>query len=173
MKINSGTKSASPALSKAEDVSGVHLWLILRKAEWAVEQRALESIAATGLGLSEFAALELLLHKGPQPVNTVGKKILLTSGSVTTAIDRLEAKALVRRKPHPTDQRTRLVELTAKGRKLIERAFAKHRVDMESTTAVLNHKERSILLSLLKKWGYAAEKSSATLTAKFSLGNPT
>lgn len=156
MRTNSRAKSASPALQKADNLSGVHLWLILRKAEWAVEQHTLASIAATGLGLSEFAALELLLHKGPQPINTLGKKILLTSGSVTTAVDRLEIKALVRRKPHPTDQRTRLVELTAKGRRLIERAFAKHRVDMESTAAILNREERGALLTLLKKWGYAA-----------------
>lgn len=147
------------ATNSFDELSGVHLWLILRKAEWAVEQRALQSIASTGLGLSEFAALELLLHKGPQPINTLGKKILLTSGSVTTAVDRLEAKALVRRKPHPTDQRTRLVALTAKGRRLIEQAFLKHTTDMEQAAAALSAEERNTLAHLLKKWGYAAQEA--------------
>src|ERR1700747_2879183 len=103
--------------------SGIHLWLILWKAARAVEQRAIHSISGLKLGLSDFAVLEILLHKGPHPVNIIGKKILLTSGSITTAIDRLEARRLVRRTPHPTDQRARLVELTEKGRVLIECAL--------------------------------------------------
>lgn len=144
------------APESAEDLSGLHVWLILWKAQRAVEQNALRSIAGLGLGLSEFAALELLLHKGPQPVNTIGKKILLTSGSITTAVDRLESRGLVRRTPHPTDQRARLVELTAKGRSLIECAFRQHRVDMEETAAALSEKERRELMRLLKKWGRAA-----------------
>ena len=40
--------------------------------------------------MSDFAVLEALLHKGAQPVNVIGKRVFLTSGSITTAIDRLE-----------------------------------------------------------------------------------
>jgi len=54
---------------------------------------------------SDFAVLEALLHKGPLPVNEIGKKILLTSGSITVAIDRLEKRGLVERRAHGTDRR--------------------------------------------------------------------
>lgn len=145
-----------PASEPIEDLSGLHIWLILWKAQRAVEQNALRSIAGLDLGLSEFAALELLLHKGPQPVNTIGKKVMLTSGSITSAIDRLEAKELVRRTPHPTDQRARLVELTSKGHSLIECAFRRHRLDMEETAAALSKTERRELMRMLKKWGKSA-----------------
>lgn len=134
-------------------ISGVHVWLILWKAARAVEQNATSSVARLALGLSDFAVLEMLLHKGPQVVNAIGRKILLTSGSITTAINRLEARKLVRRRRHPEDRRARLVELTEKGRSLIECAFRQHAGDMEETVAVLTAGERTELVGLLKKLG--------------------
>ncbi len=137
----------------------MHVWLVLWKAARAVEQNATNSVAGLGLGLSDFAVLEVLLHKGPQPVNVIGKKILLTSGSITTAIDRLESRKLVHRMPHPEDQRARLVELTERGRRLIRCAFRQHAHDMEETMAVLTPGERVQLVRLLKKVGlFAAER---------------
>src|SRR5262249_24805797 len=106
-----------------------------------------------GLGLSEFAALEALLHKGPLPVNAIGRKVLLTSGSITVAIDRLESRNLVRRTSDPGDRRARIVQLTEAGRKLIEDAFRQHSLDMEETLAVLRPAERVELMRLLKKAG--------------------
>ena len=131
----------------------VRVWLILFKAAHAIEKNAMQSVSALGLGLSDFAVLEVLLHKGPLPVNTVGKKILLTSSSITAAIDRLEARKLLRRVTAPTDRRSRIVELTEKGKRLIERAFQKHAKDMEETMAVLKASERAELVHLLKKVG--------------------
>ena len=145
--------------SSKSDASATHVRLVLWKAARAVEQNAINSVSGVGLGLSDFAVLEVLLHRGPQPVNVIGKRILLTSGSITTAIDRLEARKLVHRTPHPEDQRARLVELTHKGKGLIECAFRQHALDMEETIAVLNPSERLELIRLLKKVGlFAAER---------------
>lgn len=139
-----------------KDSSAAHLWLVLWKAARSVEQNAIASVSNLGLGLSDFAVLEVLLHKGPQPVNAIGKKILLTSGSITTAIDRLESRKLVHRTTHPADQRSRLVQLTDRGRRLIEEAFRQHALDMEETMAVLRPNERLELIRLLKKVGIFA-----------------
>ncbi len=133
--------------------SGTRVWLVLWKAARAIEQNALASIAESGLGLSDFAVLEALLHKGPQPVNTIGKRVLLTSGSITSAIDRLEARKLVHRIVDEEDSRSRIVHLTATGRRLIKTAFRRHTCDMEDTLAVLNAEERVELIRLLKKAG--------------------
>jgi MarR family 2-MHQ and catechol resistance regulon transcriptional repressor len=62
-------------------------------------------VSALGLGGSDFAVLEVLLHKGPEPVNIIGKKVLLTSGSITAAVDRLESRKLVRRTADPKVER--------------------------------------------------------------------
>jgi MarR family 2-MHQ and catechol resistance regulon transcriptional repressor len=133
--------------------AATHVWLVLWKAAHAIEQNAMRSMSALGLGSSDFAVLEVVLHKGPQPVNVIGKKVLLTSGSITAAVDRLESRKLVRRTADLTDGRGRIVQLTKAGRRLIERAFQKHANDMEETMAVLKTNERAELVRLLKKVG--------------------
>ena len=137
-------------------VTGTRVWLILAKAARAVERNAQRSIAGLDLGLSDFAVLEVLRHKGPQPVNEIGKRVLLTSGSITTAIDRLEVRKLVKRAVDPEDLRSRIVGLTAPGQKLIDEAFTKHSRDMEEAAAALNSREREELVRLLKKLGLGA-----------------
>jgi MarR family 2-MHQ and catechol resistance regulon transcriptional repressor len=117
---------------------------------------AKKSLAArrTGLGVSDFAVLEVLLHKGPLPVNTIGPKVWLTPGSISVAVDRLEQKRLVTRK-NTDDRRVRRVELTARGRALISKVFREHAAAMEGVAAVLSKEERLVLLSLLRKLGKA------------------
>src|SRR5690349_18413262 len=107
----------------AQHTSGIHLWLVLWKAFNAVQARAMADIECLGLCLSDFAILELLLHKGPTPVNEIGCKVKLTSGSMSVAIDRLESKNLVERRKDARDARTRIIHLTDAGRALIVPAF--------------------------------------------------
>ena len=150
--------------------SGVHVFLVLWKAARAVEAYAEKSILELQMCGSDFAVLEALLHKGPLPVNEIGKKVLLTSGSITVAVDRLEAKGLVERRAHGTDRRARIVHLTKDGGKLITRVYADHAADMERlASASLTRAERKTLISLLKKIGYeaaaASEKSQEEGTA--------
>jgi MarR family 2-MHQ and catechol resistance regulon transcriptional repressor len=139
------------------DSSGVHLWVVLWKAYDALREHAHRDIAAAGLGLSEFAILEVLLHKGALPVNTIGAKVRLTSGSITTAVDRLERKGLVERRAAEEDRRARIVHLTAQGRALITRVFRRHAAAMERATSGLNASERERATALLRKLGKAAE----------------
>jgi MarR family 2-MHQ and catechol resistance regulon transcriptional repressor len=141
--------------------SGVHVWLVLWKAAQAVEAYAKRSIEHLELCGSDFAVLEALLHKGALPVNEIGRKVLLTSGSITVAVDRLEAKGLVERRASADDRRVRIVHLTKEGRKLITRAYAKHAADMEQlASASLTTTERTTLIRLLKKIGYKAAAAS-------------
>jgi MarR family 2-MHQ and catechol resistance regulon transcriptional repressor len=136
--------------------SGIHLWLVLWKAYTSLRRQAEKSIASLGLNMSDFAVLEVLLHKGPLPVNTIGDKVMLTSGSISIAVDRLHRKRLVTRRNDPEDRRTRVVHLTPEGRKLIECAFALHAEAMESATAGLSPSERNRAIELLKKLGRTA-----------------
>jgi MarR family 2-MHQ and catechol resistance regulon transcriptional repressor len=146
--------------------SGVHVFLVLWKAATAVQGYAEESISELQMCGSDFAVLEALLHKGPLPVNEIGKKVLLTSGSITVAVDRLAKKELVERRAHETDRRARIVHLTKAGRKLIARVYADHAADMEQlASASLNRKERETLIRLLKQIGYKAAAASAQMKA--------
>src|ERR1700744_1435765 len=103
-----------------------HVWLVMMKAMRALRRYAAADIDETGLGLSDFAVLEVLLHKGPLPVNTIGPIVDLTPGSISTAVDRLFAKGLVSRVESAEDRRVRIVALTPRGKPLIVSAFRKH-----------------------------------------------
>ena len=108
------------------------------------------------MGLSDFAVMEMLLHKGPQPVNEIGRRIELTSGAITTAVDRLESRGLVTREAHETDRRARIVRLTARGKDEAVKAFGVHKAAMDVAASGLSKTERAMLIRLLKKLGTSA-----------------
>lgn len=138
------------------DGSGVHLWLVLWKAFRALETHAGRSIAGLGLCQSDFGVMEVLLHKGPLPVKALGEKVLLTSGSMTAAVDRLERRGWVMRGSDPADRRSRIVRLTDEGRKTIEALFAEHERDMERAVEGLSRAEREAVIDLLRRLGQSA-----------------
>lgn len=138
--------------------TGVHLWLILWKAYDSLRAHAECHIHSLGIGFSDFAVLETLLHKGPMPVNALGSKVLLTSGSITSLVDRLARRGLVERRVDAGDRRTRTVHLTPAGRKLIACAFADHEAAMERATSGLSPTGRTQAAALLKKLGLRAQE---------------
>jgi len=151
------------------DREGIHLWLLLWKATKALEAHARRSVQGTGLGLSDFGVLEALLHKGPLPVNALRQKVLLSSGSTTATVDRLERRGLVKRAATATDRRSRIVHLTQKGSNLISELFREHARDMERAFSALDEDERDTLANVLRKLGrqsgnLAALEESPTAT---------
>src|SRR5579862_451715 len=139
-----------------------HVWLVMMKAMRALTRYAAAGIEETGLGLSDFGVLEILLHKGPLPVNTIGPIVDLTPGSISTAVDRLVEKGLVSRVESAEDRRVRIVALTPRGKDLIVRAFRKHSLQMKRVFAELSPEELRALEMKLKKVG----KRAAALTEK-------
>ena len=137
--------------------SGSHLRLIFGKANRAIEEIDRKSIAHTGLNVTDFMILEALLHKGPLPINEIGKKILLTSGSMTAASNRLKERELIDRIQDPADGRRVYLHLTKKGRTLIDRAYRTHSQTLTQVFGCLDESERSELIRLLKVVGRQAE----------------
>jgi MarR family 2-MHQ and catechol resistance regulon transcriptional repressor len=133
-----------------------HVWLVMMKAMRALTRYAAAGIEETGLGLSDFGVLEVLLHKGPLPVNTIGPVVDLTPGSISIAVDRLFAKDLVSRVESAEDRRVRIVALTPRGKALIDSAFRKHSLQMKRVFSELNPEELRGLETALKKVGRRA-----------------
>ena len=133
-----------------------HVWLVMMKAVRALTRCAAAGIEETGLGLSDFGVLEVLLHKGPLPVNTIGPIVDLTPGSISIAVDRLFAKGLVSRMESGEDRRVRIVALTSRGRDLIAPAFRKHAGQMRKVFSELSSEELRSLEVALKKIGKCA-----------------
>jgi MarR family 2-MHQ and catechol resistance regulon transcriptional repressor len=113
-------------MEKRKPPEAIHTWLIMMKASQAVARYALPPILAEGLGDSDFRVLDVLLHKGPMPVNAIGPKVNLNPGSVSVAVDRLYKKGLVSRVESESDRRVRTVSLTEKGRRVFVPIFRQH-----------------------------------------------
>jgi MarR family transcriptional regulator, 2-MHQ and catechol-resistance regulon repressor len=133
-----------------------HAWLVMLKAMQALTRYAASGIEETGLGDSDFRVLEVLLHKGPLPVNTIGPIVHLTPGSISIAVDRLVAKGLVSRVESAEDRRVRIVALTQRGKDLIVPAFRKHSGQMKRVFSELSPQELIGLERAVKRVGKRA-----------------
>ncbi len=129
----------------------MHTWLVMMKAMQAITRYALANLEETGLGLSDFAVLEVLLHKGPLPVNVIGPKVNLTPGSISVAVERLVAKGLVSRAESSQDRRVRIVALTPRGKSVITPIFRGTSTTMEKVFSGLSRDEMRQLEQQLKR----------------------
>jgi MarR family transcriptional regulator, 2-MHQ and catechol-resistance regulon repressor len=142
-----------------DPITAPKLWWVIARSQHALRLLAERSIANTGLCLTDFAALEALLHKGPLTISEIQDKVMLASGSMTAAIDRLEKLGLVVRKSTVKDRRARVVQLTPEGKRIAASSFEKHAKDLEEIASILSEKDKRQLYELLKKLGlFAAEK---------------
>jgi len=140
-------------MSVNTELTAPKLWIVLARCHRALAISVEHSITNLGLCLTDFMVLEALLHKGPLTISEIQAKVLLASGSMTAAVDRVERMGLVVRKTTDKDRRARVLELTAKGRRLIERAFAEHARHLEGAMSVLDAEEKQDLYAGLKKLG--------------------
>lgn len=143
-------------------ITAPKLWWVIARSHHALRLLAERSIANTGLCLTDFAALEALLHKGPLTISEIQDKVMLASGSMTAAIDRLEKMRLVVRKSTAKDRRARVVQLTPEGKRVATASFEKHAKDLEQVASILTGKDKTQLYESLKKLGlFAAERLSS------------
>src|SRR6267154_1021158 len=135
----------------------VHCWLVLGKAFRAAAKYLYAGLEETGIDDTDFRILEALLNKGPLPVNTIGPKVNLTPGSISTAVDRLVERGLVGRVESTQDRRVRNVSITPKDKNLIGPIFRKHAAEIRKVFADASPKELRALEMTLKKIGKRAE----------------
>ena len=146
-----------------------HAWLVMLKASQAIARYLRPSMSAECLGESDFRVLELLLHKGPMPVNAIGPKVDLNPGSVSVAVDRLYKKGYVSREECSSDRRVRTVSLTEKGKQVFHPVFRRHSALIKQLFEEVSPEELQRLETLLKKIGKRAESLSEK-GAGFSCG---
>src|SRR5882672_10711459 len=124
-------------VKKSDRITAPRMWLVIAKSYRVLSLLAERSIANTGLCLTDFVALEALLHKGPLTISEIQDKVRLASGSMTAAVDRLEKLGLIIRRSSPSDRRSRVVELTLEGNRLAASCFERHAKDLEALMSVL------------------------------------
>lgn len=132
------------------------LFVVLSKAYKAITEQAEKDIKHYGLSPSEFMVLEVLYTKGRIPLQQIGDKILVTSGSITYNIDKLEKKNLLRRVPSSEDRRVTYAEITEAGKKLFDRIFPEHAAKILSIMKSISQEEQAEMIDRLKTLGKGA-----------------
>jgi MarR family transcriptional regulator, 2-MHQ and catechol-resistance regulon repressor len=145
-------------MERGKRPEAAHTLLVMLKVLRAIRHFALPAILKEGLGESDFRVLEVLLHRGPLPVNVIGPKVDLNPGSVSVAVDRLYKKGLVSRVESESDRRVRTVALTEKGRQVFVPVFREHAALIKRAFQDVSPEERRQMEEVLKKIGRRAEK---------------
>lgn len=142
---------------KKEKELSLKLFVVMSRAIEAVEKAVTNDIKRYGLNLTEFGVLEFLYHKGEQPIQIIGKKVLLASSSITYVVDKLEQKELLTRVACPKDRRVTYAQLTEKGSQLMDEIFPLHEEAMAHIFSSLSNKEKEEAIRLLKEVGLFAQ----------------
>lgn len=104
-----------------------------------------------GLTPTQFAALARLFERGALSQNKLGRLTAMDSATIKGVVERLKTKGLVTSRPDLNDQRLRLVELSAPGKALFERAEAQALAARSETVAPLTAEEAALFEALLAK----------------------
>jgi MarR family transcriptional regulator, 2-MHQ and catechol-resistance regulon repressor len=144
-------------IMEAEISQSLKLFIVLSRAYRSVNENVNKLIQTYGLNPTEFAVLELLYHKGDQPLQQIGEKILLASGSITYVVDKLEQKALLARVACPSDRRVTYAQITKQGKTFIEDIFPDHAQKIHELMKELTADEKDQATELLKKLGLSIE----------------
>jgi MarR family 2-MHQ and catechol resistance regulon transcriptional repressor len=149
-----GTKyRGTPAETRA-----LNAFIKLMRATNALGSSLSRSLAdKADLTMSQFAVLEALLHLGPMSQGDIGGKLLLSGSNITTVIDNLEKRGLVRRERRTDDRRVVQVSLTAKGRQLIDGVFPDHARRITNLFAALTPKQQDQLAALCRTLGLSIQ----------------
>jgi MarR family 2-MHQ and catechol resistance regulon transcriptional repressor len=126
-------------------------YLELMQTSKEVQERMRLEITKYNLRITEFSVLEVLYHKGKQTIQQIGNSILISSGSMTYVIDKLEQRGLLNRNACPDDRRVIHVTLTDDGNDLMENIMPKHQELVDYMLGSLNNDEEKIFVNLLKK----------------------
>jgi MarR family 2-MHQ and catechol resistance regulon transcriptional repressor len=118
-----------------------------------VMDRAVKDMKQYGMSPTEFTILEVLYTKGRIPLQQIGGKILITSGSITYNIDKLEKKGHLKRVPSKDDRRVIYTEITEAGNELFSHIFPDHAANIHSLMISLSLDEKQDAIQLLKKLG--------------------
>jgi MarR family 2-MHQ and catechol resistance regulon transcriptional repressor len=152
-KSQVGSSEQQQSQNEIEEAASLKLFVVLSKAYKTLMDLAVKDMKSHGLSSAEFMVLEVLYHRTRIPLQQIGEKILVTSGSITYNIDKLENKGLLKRVPCSDDRRVTYAEITEAGRELFDDIFPQHVSSLHRLMGGLNTEEKEQATELLKKLG--------------------
>jgi len=138
----------------------LQLLIALGRSAQAIERGVRPHLAEHGLGMTEFAVLEVLYHKGALPLGEIRDRILVTGASTTYVVKKLERRGLMRRRTCTEDQRVVFGELTPKGRTRMDEVFPGHVDRLRQVMAGLSVAEKREASGLLRRLSRHARRTT-------------
>lgn len=126
-------------------------FLLLMQTSKAIQERIRDEMSKNKLSITEFSVLEVLFYQGKQTIQQIGNRILITSGSMTYVIDKLEQKGVIKRNDCREDRRVIHITLTAEGVEIMENIMPKYQEMVDSFFGDLTDDESQLLVNSLKK----------------------
>jgi MarR family transcriptional regulator, 2-MHQ and catechol-resistance regulon repressor len=128
-------------------------FLLLMQTSKAIQERIRDEMSKNKLSITEFSVLEVLFYQGKQTIQQIGNRILITSGSMTYVIDKLEQRGVIKRNDCREDRRVIHITLTTIGMEMMENIMPKYQEMVDSFFGNLTDDESQLLVDSLKKVG--------------------
>lgn len=129
----------------------LNVFVGMNRALDTLEQITKEDVKRYGLNITEFAVLELLYNKGPQPIQRIRDRVLIASSSISYVVSQLEDNGWITREKDKDDKRVYMACLTEKGQSQMADIFPKHAETLTKAFDVLTKDELTILQQAFKK----------------------
>jgi DNA-binding MarR family transcriptional regulator len=122
----------------------------LVSAYQAFERYSAPDLRSMGLTMTQFDVIATLGNQPPMTCKELGEKTLVTKGTLTGVLERLESKSILERKLNPEDARSQMIGLTIEGQKLFEKVFPAHLQHLDKAFNQLSTKELAELSNALQ-----------------------
>ena len=136
-----------------DEIRAIDAYIKLQRSAETTVVRATRHLASVGLTFSQYGVLDILFHLGPLPLGQIAEKILKSEGNMTTVVDNLERRELVKRTRNEKDRRVVTLSLTEAGRHLIEKILPQHIQAIVEEMSILTPEEQETLSCLCRKLG--------------------
>ncbi len=137
----------------SEEIRAINAYIKLQRSAESASARATRHLAAAGLTFSQYGVLDILFHLGPLPLGQIAEKILKSEGNMTTVVDNLERRGLVRRERNEKDRRVVTLSLTEAGKGVIEKVLPQHIQAIVEEMSIFTPEEQETLDRLCRKLG--------------------
>ena len=131
----------------------------LVSAYQAFERYSAPDLRSMGLTMTQFDVIATLGNQPPMTCKELGEKTLVTKGTLTGVLERLESKGILERKLNPEDARSQMIGLTLEGQKLFEKVFPAHLQHLGKAFNQLSTKELAELSNALQTLTTVFDKS--------------
>ena len=136
-----------------EEIRAIDAYIKLQRSAESSAARATRHLTSAGLTFSQYGVLDILYHLGSLPLGQIAEKILKSEGNMTTVVDNLERRALVRRERNGKDRRVVTLSLKEAGQRVIEEVLPQHIQAIVEEMSILTAEEQETLSRLCRKIG--------------------